>query len=494
MFIDGPSRSGYLYDSRVFVISRFLIATSGPCAWSQFRSRLSLESHSWRRVGGRLIRADSYPSSDSSVEMSDELASTLASIQEFMAGVSRRLDQIESSRQDPHPAGMVTDETIPHASQTAQTRPPGVSLGTPFHLADHYETIPPPTVTVPPPMVPTIEDTRLAEQEAKVERLESMMRQIRLQDGGLTWDDRDGIPAASLPAKFRMPDIERYSGIGCPKIHLRLYSTVMRAHGIDDAVGGPLPYDVAREFLTQFAFSADIDVSRRELEATRQRPDESISSFVTRWRAKVAGMIDRPKEQDQIDMVLRNLQPRFARRLVGIPFQDLRSLVQAAFSVEEAMLEDYGQILPFPDIRALSFIAVSVSADYAQEPYIAQTSMQPRPPHPRAATHPHLDHMHRGPETVHSLGMTLTRAFEKLRDAGVIVPLAEAFAPSYSSSFPFHEHCLYHQIPGHDTERCSALHHAIQDLIDSGVVDLARPSVTTNPLPTHAVPPPPGLQ
>ena len=86
-----------------------------------------------------------------------------------------------------------------------------------------------------PPIVTTTDDTRLAEQEAKVERLESMMRQIRLQDGGLTWDDRDDIPAASLPVKFRMPDIERYSGIGCPKIHLRLYSTVMRAHGIDDA-------------------------------------------------------------------------------------------------------------------------------------------------------------------------------------------------------------------------------------------------------------------
>ena len=86
-----------------------------------------------------------------------------------------------------------------------------------------------------PPIVTTTDDTRLAEQEAKVERLESRMRQIRLQDGGLTWDDRDGIPMASLPAKFRMPDIERYSGIGCPKIHLRLYSTIMRAHWIDDA-------------------------------------------------------------------------------------------------------------------------------------------------------------------------------------------------------------------------------------------------------------------
>ena len=33
-------------------------------------------------------------------------------------------------------------------------------------------------------------------------------------------------------------------------------------------------------------------------------------------------------------MVLRNLQPRFARFLVGIPFQDLKSLFQATFSVE----------------------------------------------------------------------------------------------------------------------------------------------------------------
>ena len=65
---------------------------------SHFRSCLSLESHPWRRVEGRLIRADSHKSSDHSVEMSDELASTLASIQEFMAGISRRLDQIESSR------------------------------------------------------------------------------------------------------------------------------------------------------------------------------------------------------------------------------------------------------------------------------------------------------------------------------------------------------------------------------------------------------------
>ena len=51
----------------------------------------------------------------------------------------------------------------------------------------------------------------------------------------------------------------------------------------------------------------------------------------------MAGMIDQPKKHDQIDMVLPNLQPRFSRRLVGIPFQDLNSLVHAASSVEEAI-------------------------------------------------------------------------------------------------------------------------------------------------------------
>ncbi|WJZ98511.1 hypothetical protein VitviT2T_017027 [Vitis vinifera] len=222
--------------------------------------------------------------------MSNELASTLASIQEFMVGVSRRLNKIESSRQDHHPVRISTNDTVPHVPQTTQVLPPRTSHGVPFHLSDHCETAPPPAATVLPLMIPTTDDTRLIE---------------------------DGIPAASLPAKFRMPNIEHYSRIGCPKIHLRLYSTVMKAHGIDDAqlvalfpmsLSGAAQRwfasvepsrlctweDMAHEFLTQFAFSVDIDVSRRELEATRQRSDESISSFVSCWRAKVVGMIDRP--------------------------------------------------------------------------------------------------------------------------------------------------------------------------------------------------------
>ena len=140
----------------------------------------------------------------------------------------------------------------------------------------------------------------------------------------------------------------------------------------------------------------------------------------------MAGMIDRPKERDQIDMFLRNLQPRFARCLVGIPFQDLKSLVHAAFSVEEAIARRlWTDTAHFPDskgkkmvgsssrsgevdtisyqhqrpaphspyrppiVRAhLSYPQYQYHPVYVQQSYIAQTSMQPRPPHQRVTILP----------------------------------------------------------------------------------------------------------
>ena len=53
-------------------------------------------------------------------------------------------------------------------------------------------------------------------------------------DRAITWDDFDGLLVVSLSTKFRMLKIERYTKIGCPRIHLRLYSTIMRAHGLDE--------------------------------------------------------------------------------------------------------------------------------------------------------------------------------------------------------------------------------------------------------------------
>ena len=115
---------------------------------------------------------------------------------------------------------------------------------------------------------------------------------MRVSDGSAVWDDLDAMLVASLPAKFRMPDIERYISISFPRIHLRLYNTMMRAHGLDEShmitlfplsLSGAAQRwftslessrrrtwdDLAQEFLRQFSFNSVVDVSRKELEALR---------------------------------------------------------------------------------------------------------------------------------------------------------------------------------------------------------------------------------
>ena len=202
---------------------------------------------------------------------------------------------------------------------------------------------------------PIIDDT-----QARIDMIEQRIRSLHVSDGVIGWDGYDDLPVGTLPVEFRMPDIERYTGIGCPRIHLQLYNAVMRGHRLDEAqmiMLFPLSLsgaaqrwfasidpsrlrtwaDFEHEFIRQYSFNTVVDVSRRELEALRQRPDESATSFISRWREKIAQIIDRTSKRDQISMIMRNLQPRFTRHLTGFPQTEFGSLVQALYGIEEGI-------------------------------------------------------------------------------------------------------------------------------------------------------------
>ena len=73
------------------------------------------------------------------------------------------------------------------------------------------------------------------------------------------------------------------------------------------------------------------------MEALRQRPEESVTSFISRWREKISQIVDRPSKRDQISMIMKSLQPRFARHLMGFLHTDFGSLVQALYGIEEGI-------------------------------------------------------------------------------------------------------------------------------------------------------------
>ena len=92
--------------------------------------------------------------------------------------------------------------------------------------------------------------------------------------------------------------------------------------------------------------------------------------------------------------------------------------------------------------------------------------------------------------------MPLTRAFQRFVEGGFIAPLPPRPPPHPTPpGFKTDLHYAYHQRASPDTDGCAMLRHAIQDLIDQGLVDLGRPAFTIDSLPTHdtrAVPPPKG--
>ncbi|RVW89495.1 hypothetical protein CK203_043594 [Vitis vinifera] len=116
---------------------------------------------------------------------------------------------------------------VPLEGTIASARDPLKSTSLIFRATLTFQTeVAPHLVTLP---IPTSKDPY-----ACMDRLEQRLRQLRTPDEAITWEDFDRAPMASLPAKFKMPEIERYMGIGCPRIHLRLYSTIMRAYGLDE--------------------------------------------------------------------------------------------------------------------------------------------------------------------------------------------------------------------------------------------------------------------
>ncbi|XP_034674267.1 uncharacterized protein LOC117905460 [Vitis riparia] len=447
------------------------------------------------------------------VDQLAEITDTMASLRDAILGLGQRIDR-HQAQPLPIPGSTLHDSTTPPPPPPPPSGPSGPTIqqdyivpppppppvqsapqGGAFVLHGQTETTPH-SVVAPAQIV---DDT-----QARIDRNEQRMRSLHVSDGMMRWDGYDDLPVVALPVEFRMPDIERYTGIGCPRIHLQLYSTVMRGHRLDEAqmiMLFPLSLsgaaqcwfasldpsrrrtwaDLGQEFIRQYSFNTIVDVSRRELEALRQGPDESVTSFISRWREKIAQTIDSPSERDQISMIMRSLQPRFARHLMGFPQTDFGSLVQALYGIEEGISRGLWADSSPSDSKGKKSGSGPRPSDMIQHDQyrpvalirpVGPTYLHPSPQPVYATQAPQrppmqFHHQYRAPPPLRpvrrtQLRMPLSRAFQRLR-------------------------------AGHDTDSCSALRHAIQDLIDQGLVDLGRPSVATDPLPTHdtrAVPPP----
>ena len=105
---------------------------------------------------------------------------------------------------------------------------PPIPQGTPVVIQRPIEMIPPHLI---------IPVQTIGASDNRMQRVEQMLRQLRVAKGMDVWDGFYNALVTPLPPKFRMPEMEWYTGRGCPRTHLRIYSKLMRGMGLDEGHG-----------------------------------------------------------------------------------------------------------------------------------------------------------------------------------------------------------------------------------------------------------------
>ena len=270
-------------------------------------------------------------------------------------------------------------------------------------------------------------------------------------------------PRCEIASKFKMPTLDKFNRTGCLKSHLKMYIRTMQPLGatekllaqmfqntltratlrwflnLDDAKGRSWE-DIYREFHNQYKYNIEVDVSRRDLETTKQGLKESFSTFITKWRSKATQMMNRPSEEEQLTMVVKNLLPVFHKYLFDQYFSNFKTMIAIGTQIEDAI--NNGTINNedpprFKKNLGSNSKTAGVSNIYKNDPYqliapITLVTISQRPP-PR----PRWE--------FHELYIPVSQMFENLIAKGLLKPLdLKPIQNPIPVRFDVTKRCAYH--------------------------------------------------
>lgn len=204
-------------------------------------------------------------------------------------------------------------------------------------------------------------------------------------------------------------------------------------------------------------------------------------------------MMSRPSEQEQVDIIIKNLLPVYQQRLFTKYLPSFKALVATGTKIEDGLQngqikEEVSRCKPTfsgnkPYVRPSGSSSQNQrDADVSNIASQAPIRLAPRQPQRQQQQQPPAR------RTFTELPIPLSAIFKRAREQGLITPSEPRPVPNpLPRRWHAHERCEYHQWPGHKTDDCLNLRHKIQDLIDSGAIlpPRPRPNINTNPLPKH---------
>ena len=207
----------------------------------------------------------------------------------------------------------------------------------------------------------------LTENEKKMvewmDQMEKLLMRSRRVEEAMDLHSLSLFPQPGAPPKFKMPTLDKFDGTSSPKAHLKIYIRALQPLGADEEVLAQMFQntfardalhwflnledsrtqtweDMCHEFYKQYKYNTEVDITRWDLETTKQDSSESFNAFITRWRTKAAQMIVRPNEEEQLNMIVKNLLPTYNKYLFARYFPNFKTLIAVGTQIEDAINND----------------------------------------------------------------------------------------------------------------------------------------------------------
>ena len=165
-----------------------------------------------------------------------------------------------------------------------------------------------------------------------------------------------------LSSKYQFPSMKKYSVTDDPHLYLKQYVIYMKATGLSNnhiirqfsmslegaiiqwyyTLDAHVQWDwkeLCSTFIKQYGLNSQFEVSLQELQNTTKRHDESFTSFLTRWREKLAQMKYRPAESNQLMIAIEACIPPLADKLKDMDIKDFKDLYRFGVQVEADLNE-----------------------------------------------------------------------------------------------------------------------------------------------------------
>ncbi|XP_050909411.1 uncharacterized protein LOC127123211 [Lathyrus oleraceus] len=160
------------------------------------------------------------------------------------------------------------------------------------------------------------------------------------------------IPGIVIPAKFKVPNFQKYKGASDPRTHIRAYSRKMAAYSDDDRLlthffqdslsGAFLEWymqlegthihtwrEMAEDFLKHYQYNTDIAPNCTQLQNQTHKFEETFKEYAQRWRELAARVQPPLLEHELVDMFMGNLQGPYLDRMVVSTSSGFSGLVLA---------------------------------------------------------------------------------------------------------------------------------------------------------------------